>query len=172
MARSKDNTPPRSRGPAGSPSPDAEGKDGSPAAHRWLLPLILVLATLAAYLIDPAGGGVGGALDSGFVFDDIHLIAGNPKLQEGGGAFDGFTGDYYTTGQVSATTGEVRALGYYRPLSVLSTWIDHRIWGLNPFGYHLTSLLLHLGGSLFSLPFATPKQAINTKTFDCHETTP
>ncbi|MBN1822742.1 MAG: tetratricopeptide repeat protein [Endomicrobiales bacterium] len=30
-----------------------------------------------------------------------------------------------------------------RPLTVLSLMIDHKIWGKNPFGYHLTNLLLH-----------------------------
>ncbi len=32
---------------------------------------------------------------------------------------------------------------YYRPTTGLSFGIDHAIWGLNPFGYHLTNLLLH-----------------------------
>jgi len=32
---------------------------------------------------------------------------------------------------------------WYRPVSVLSYSIDYAVWGLNPFGYHLTDLLLH-----------------------------
>jgi hypothetical protein len=33
---------------------------------------------------------------------------------------------------------------YYRPTVHLSFALDHAIWGLEPFGYHLTDLLLHL----------------------------
>jgi hypothetical protein len=35
-----------------------------------------------------------------------------------------------------------------RPVSDLSLWLDHRIWGKNAFGYHLTNLLIHLINSL------------------------
>jgi len=34
-------------------------------------------------------------------------------------------------------------LGPYQPLSWFSLALDFRVWGLDPFGYHLTSLLLH-----------------------------
>jgi tetratricopeptide (TPR) repeat protein len=34
-------------------------------------------------------------------------------------------------------------LGHYQPLSWLTLGIDYSLWGMNPFGYHLTSLLLH-----------------------------
>jgi len=33
--------------------------------------------------------------------------------------------------------------GDYLPLTYLSLSLDHLIWGLNPFGYHLTNILLH-----------------------------
>ena len=32
----------------------------------------------------------------------------------------------------------------YRPLKTLSYALDYKIWGLRPFGYHLTNLLLHI----------------------------
>lgn len=35
-------------------------------------------------------------------------------------------------------------LPYYRPLAILSFAIDYAAWGLNPFGFHLVNLLLHL----------------------------
>lgn len=34
-------------------------------------------------------------------------------------------------------------LGPYQPLSWLSLALDYRLWGMDPFGYHLSSLLLH-----------------------------
>jgi len=37
---------------------------------------------------------------------------------------------------------------YYRPISELTYGIDSLIWGKNPFGYHLTDILLHLLNSI------------------------
>jgi hypothetical protein len=34
-------------------------------------------------------------------------------------------------------------MGYYQPLSWLSLGLDYAVWGMAPFGYHLTNLLLH-----------------------------
>src|SRR5207249_5694880 len=33
--------------------------------------------------------------------------------------------------------------GHYQPLSWLTLGLDYTLWGMNPTGYHLTSLLLH-----------------------------
>lgn len=38
-------------------------------------------------------------------------------------------------------------MGPYQPLSWLSYAADHLVWGLNPFGYHLTNVLLHAAGA-------------------------
>ena len=35
------------------------------------------------------------------------------------------------------------AAGYHRPIYRLIHTLDHAIWGLEPFGYYLSSLLLH-----------------------------
>jgi hypothetical protein len=37
---------------------------------------------------------------------------------------------------------------FYRPIATLSYSLDYAIWGLNPFGYHLTDLIVHLLVSL------------------------
>lgn len=37
---------------------------------------------------------------------------------------------------------------YYRPLTAASFALDYTMWGLNPFGYHLTNLLLETGVAL------------------------
>ena len=34
-------------------------------------------------------------------------------------------------------------LGPYQPLSWLTFAMDHAVWGMNPFGYHLTNVVLH-----------------------------
>ena len=38
--------------------------------------------------------------------------------------------------------------GHYQPLSWLSYGLDYRIWGMNPTGYHLTNLILHVANAL------------------------
>jgi protein O-mannosyl-transferase len=38
--------------------------------------------------------------------------------------------------------------GHYQPLSWVSYAIDYRLWGLDPFGYHLTNLLLHAANAV------------------------
>jgi len=39
-------------------------------------------------------------------------------------------------------------LRFFRPVSVFSYSIDHALWGLNPVGYHITNLLIHVLVSL------------------------
>ena len=38
--------------------------------------------------------------------------------------------------------------GCYQPLSWLSYSLDYALWGLNPFGYHLTNLILHAASAV------------------------
>ncbi len=42
----------------------------------------------------------------------------------------------------------MQLLKHYRPLSVLSFSMDYAIWGLQPFGYNLTNLILHISVSV------------------------
>lgn len=44
---------------------------------------------------------------------------------------------------------------YFRPIGFLSFALDWRIWGPEPFGFHLTSLLLHVANALLVLRFAS-----------------
>ena len=39
-------------------------------------------------------------------------------------------------------------MGHYQPLSWLTLSLDHCLWGLDPVGYHLTSLLLHAANAV------------------------
>ncbi len=40
-------------------------------------------------------------------------------------------------------------LGHYQPLSWVTFAIDYLVWGLNPVGYHLTNLILHVANAVF-----------------------
>jgi len=42
----------------------------------------------------------------------------------------------------------MRILGNWHPVTLFSLALDHKLFGLNPFGFHLTSVLLHVANSL------------------------
>ena len=95
--------------------------------HGWirsslLIPLLIASVTTAAFLP---------SLSNGFVnWDDPPTILDNPYIRPLGP-------------QQLRWMFTTFHMGPYQPLSWLSLALDYRIWGLNPRGFHLTSLLLH-----------------------------
>jgi tetratricopeptide (TPR) repeat protein len=81
----------------------------------------------------------GGTLTHGFVWDDLQVIVNNPLLAKLGN----IPGFFLSEDKV------VSATGYYRPLTYVSFALDRAVWGLNPLGYNLTNLVLHLLVVLF-----------------------
>ncbi|MDV2502477.1 MAG: tetratricopeptide repeat protein [bacterium] len=95
----------------------------------------------AAFLI-VAGLAVGcylNALGGPFLYDDQRDIATNPLLREPGRLDEVFTTSFLHE-------GKTRAL--YRPITGLTYWIDHRLFGPNPFGFHLANIFWHTAASL------------------------
>jgi cytochrome c-type biogenesis protein CcmH/NrfG len=80
------------------------------------------------------------ALSAGFVaWDDHYNFLGNPHYRGLGWA--------QVTWMVSTAWS-----GHWIPLTWLTLSLDWVVWGMNPLGYHLTSLLLHAAnGALFFL---------------------
>ena len=70
-----------------------------------------------------------------FIWDDQNLIVTNPYIKDIRLVKNLFTKDLAFGTQFS---------NFYRPLQSLSFELDYYIWGLNPFGFHLTNLLLHI----------------------------
>ena len=88
----------------------------------WLAPALVALATIAVF---------SGALRNGFVnWDDNVNFLTNPHYRGLGWANLRWM---FTT----------LLLGHYQPLTWLSFALDHLFWGMDPFGYHLTNILLH-----------------------------
>ena len=85
----------------------------------------MVAAVLAVY-----ANALGGA----FLWDDLHLVVGNPLIKHWQAWPRLFGSDLFPPPIAS---------GYYRPLQALSYGLDYRLWGLVPFGFHLTNVLLH-----------------------------
>ena len=82
-----------------------------------------------------------------FVWDDSWSIVDNGFIKSWKNLPLLFNRAYLTSFQDFGFLGE-RDIGSgeisYRPVATLSYFIDYSLWGLNPFGYHLTNLLLHL----------------------------
>src|SRR3989339_378716 len=68
-----------------------------------------------------------------FVYDDFKIIVENCFIKEWKYFPKIFTKDYFTI------SGEMS----YRPIVTISYFIDYAIWHLNPFGFHLTNIILH-----------------------------
>lgn len=75
------------------------------------------------------------SLSNPFIWDDEQFIYRNAYVQTFA------VREIFTTNTV-AGAGELS--NYYRPLTTLSFAIDYQFWGLTPFGFHLTNILLHI----------------------------
>ncbi len=74
------------------------------------------------------------ALSAGFLWDDLILTRATP-LHTWSGLAEIWLG--------SRELSQYEA--HYWPLLYTTFWLEHRLWGLAPLGYHLVNLLLHTG---------------------------
>ena len=96
---------------------------------KWgFLPLFLFLITVAVYA---------NSLFSGFVWDDKPLIIAKQEF------FSHPENALALLALPDVALGTREKPPYYRPLDTLSYMLDHYLWGLNPFWYHLENVLLH-----------------------------
>ncbi len=84
---------------------------------------VLVAVGLAVYWPSITGG---------FLWDDDALLTQNALVK----APDGLYRMWFTTGAVD-----------YWPLTNSSFWLEWRLWGMHPAGYHVTNLLLHIASA-------------------------
>lgn len=81
-----------------------------------------------------------GSLKNDFAWDDKYLIIDNAYVKSWEYLPEIFTTQLYE--------GSQKHSNFYRPIQLLSFTIDYSIWGLNPFGYHLVNLFLHIFNSV------------------------
>ncbi len=85
----------------------------------WLWGLLLVGAVIIAY--QPVW-------HAGFIWDDDNFLFNNPLIKQANGLYQ----FWFTT----------KAPDYF-PLTSTTLWLEWRLWGTNPFGYHIVNVLLH-----------------------------
>src|SRR5213594_1515420 len=92
----------------------------------WLVPVVIALITCAAFLPTPQNQFVN--------LDDNDNFLDNPY--------------YRGLGWSQLRWMWTTHLGHYIPLTWMTFGLDYLLWGMNPLGYHLTSLLLHAANAV------------------------
>ena len=90
------------------------------APQHWVCALVLLFLVILAYRP---------ALSCDFIWDDDQYVYENPVLTSDTGLRDIWL-DPLATPQ-------------YYPVVHTSYWLEHKLWGMRPLGYHSTNLLLH-----------------------------
>ena len=87
------------------------------------------------------------SLFNSFVWDDEEQIVNNVQITAPNFVEHAFKGAIFNNG------GSAFINNYYRPLMITTFGINIRLWGSNPFGFHLFQVFLHLlnVGLLYSL---------------------
>ncbi len=106
-----------SAAPGGGSEPPAES--GWWPNRPWLWGALLVAGTFLAYLP---------VWQAGFIWDDDGFLLENPLIRSA----DGLWRFWFTT-----------AAPDYFPMTSSMLWLEWRLWGTNPLGYHLVNVLLH-----------------------------
>jgi tetratricopeptide (TPR) repeat protein len=105
--------------PFGSKTPGSLPGGSFQYRARWLGGVAIVLLTFAAY---------SSAIQGGFIWDDDDYVTENHLLASSQGLW-----------QIWTTTKSPQ----YYPLVFTTFWVERRLWGLSPIGYHAVNVSLH-----------------------------
>jgi tetratricopeptide (TPR) repeat protein len=92
--------------------------------RQYVIAGLICMLALAAYLP---------AMTAGYVWDDDTFLYENPWIHAG----DGLARFWFTT----------EPYDYY-PLTSSMLWVEWRLWGGQPWGFHLVNILLHAGSAV------------------------
>ena len=131
----KDKLSRRERRQAQRDASKQQEKSVSSSAHRFtrqdILP-ILALGVLVVVCYLPA------ILWGGFVWDDKIFVNAEPVR-----AVSGLWQIWFSPIDIS-----IEGEGHYWPLVYTTFWLEHKLWGFAPTGYHIVNVLLHLVNTL------------------------
>ncbi len=97
----------------------AETQKGA-SSNGVVLALAIVVIAVVVYLP---------ATRCGFIWDDDLWVTNNVLLRSGDGLRRIWT--------------DLQSVPEYYPLTLTSFWLEYRLWGLHPAGYHVNNILLH-----------------------------
>jgi len=83
----------------------------------WLPLIVIVFAVVASFWP---------AFAAGFIWDDDSVLTGNPLIR----------------GPLHLLWFSTQPVDYF-PVTYTSLWLEWRLWGANPLGYHITNIILH-----------------------------
>lgn len=115
-----------------------------PAGNKRTAVLSIIFIILLVYF---------NSLYNSFVWDDYAVIVGNNFIKSWKNLPVIFSKNYlvpfvkegcFLIADLNRGSGEAS----YRPVVTLSYFFDYSLWKLNPCGYHITSLLLHIANAL------------------------
>jgi Flp pilus assembly protein TadD len=124
MSKRQKSTPSARSAPSDRPAPPAAAVR-RPGPFAWLAAAAVVVAVVIAYR--PAA-------EAGFIWDDNDYVTENEALRTPGGLFDIWF--------------KPSASPQYYPLVFTTFWVEHRLWGDAPRGYHETNVLLHAASAV------------------------
>jgi hypothetical protein len=93
------------------------------------------------------------SLAGGFVWDDRYNVVENEDIQSLTN-IPGFFTEAWGASAPEGSRAREKNRGLYRPLTLVSYTIDRTIFGLTPWAFHLSNLLIHLICGLFVLLLA------------------
>lgn len=102
---------------------------------KWLLILAVVCGAVYA-----------NSLNGEFVYDDTRQLVRNPLIQQNALIGKALTSDVWAF----KGDGTQTASNYWRPTFTAWNIICYRLFGASPFGWHVASLLLHIGVTLLA----------------------
>ena len=76
------------------------------------------------------------SLGAGFVWDDF-VFTEAPVIHAASGIWN-----------IWFSPADIRQEAHYWPIVYTTFWLEHKLWGLDPLGYHAVNLVLHLVNSL------------------------
>ena len=113
--------------PASRSEAPSQGWLGEFSRRDWLTAGLLAALVVVFYIP---------ALRAGFVWDDSIFVQ-EPDLQKRSGLHS-----------VWLSPADLNGEAHYWPVTYSTLWLEHQLWGLNPLGYHITNIVLHLLNSL------------------------